>query len=503
MKQASPKTSPAPFKLYNTLSKETEDFVPLSEGEVKLYVCGMTVYDHIHIGHGRAMVVFDAFARYLRHRGWQVNFVRNFTDVDDKIIRRAAEAGEAPMELAERYIRAFHRDTDALGLSRPDHEPRVSTSMTAIIEMIEKLIARDHAYASSGSVWFSVKSFPEYGKLSRQRVDEARSADEEMGKRHPADFALWKAAKAGEPSWESPWGAGRPGWHIECSAMACEHLHEQIDIHGGGLDLVFPHHENEIAQSEAASGKAFARFWMHNGLLTMKSGQKMGKSLGNVINIHEALDQFPAEAIRLYLLQHHYRTALPWSETALSESLAMLARLYEAKEVAAQLQGEEAAEEVARGLGEDAQITLDLSRVFADRLYTHLDDDFNTANALALAFELARSINRFAAHKKAKKRGGPIAREALVALEHFTLSLNLLGEDPDAFQAEVKAKRLQAMGLTRDQVEGLIAERAAARADKEWARSDEIRDQLDQLGVIVMDTSEGAQWRLRLTSSEG
>jgi cysteinyl-tRNA synthetase len=448
------------------------------------------------------MVVFDAFSRYLRHRGWRVKFVRNFTDVDDKIIRRAAERGEEPMALAQRYIDSFHRDTDALGLQRPDSEPRVSTSMRAIIAMIERLIARDHAYASDGSVLFSVKSFADYGKLSRQRVDESRSADEEMGKRHPADFALWKAAKPGEPTWDSPWGPGRPGWHIECSAMCCEHLSDEIDIHGGGLDLVFPHHENEIAQSEAASGKTFARFWMHNGLLTMKSGQKMGKSLGNVINIHEALDQFPAEAIRLYLLQHHYRTALPWSETALSESLSMLARLYEAKEVATQMSGEEDADKVAQSLGEDAQSALKLAREFPARLYGHLDDDFNTANALALAFELARALNRFAQHKKAKRRGGPIARQALEAISNFNAALNLWGDDPEDFQSEVKQKRLSAMNLSAEQVEAMITERSEARAAKEWARSDDLRDELLALGVLVMDTPDGVKWRLKLNRDE-
>ncbi len=489
---------PAPFNIYNTLSKAVEPFVPLNEGEVKLYVCGMTVYDHIHIGHGRAMVVFDAFARYLRHRGWEVTFVRNFTDVDDKIIKRAGENNEPPMALAERFIKSFHRDTDALGLSRPELEPRVSTSMPAIIEMIGKLISRGNAYVSDGSVWFSVKSFDDYGKLSRQRVDEALSADEESGKRHPADFALWKAAKPNEPTWATPWGEGRPGWHIECSAMACEHLGEEIDIHGGGLDLVFPHHENEIAQSEAATCKPFARYWMHNGLLTMKGGQKMGKSLGNVINIHEALDQFPAEAIRLYLLQHHYRTALPWSDQALIESLAMLARLYEAKEVASQMKGQESGAQVAQSLGGDAQTVYELSQQFSDKLYACLDDDFNTANALALAFELARAINRFSAHKKAKKRGGPLAEMALNALAHFSAALNLLGNSGEAFQAEVKEKRLSAMGLSAEHIESLIDQRANARAAKEWERSDELRGQLDQMGIVVMDTADGAHWRLRL-----
>ena len=309
---------PAPFRLYNSITKKMEDFQPIEEGKIRLYVCGMTVYDHIHVGHGRAMVVFDAFVRYLRYRGWDVNFVRNFTDVDDKIINRAAQKGIEPMALAEHYIHSFHKDVKALGLIDPSEEPRVSTSIPDIISLTQRLIDQKHAYVADGSVWFSVKSFQEYGKLSGQNVDKLQSADSASGKKHPADFALWKAVKPGEPSWESPWGAGRPGWHIECSAMANCCLGEEIDIHGGGLDLVFPHHENEIAQSEAASGKPFARYWMHNGLLTMKGGQKMGKSLGNVINIRDALKEYPAEAIRLYLLQNHYRSPIPWSSTALS-----------------------------------------------------------------------------------------------------------------------------------------------------------------------------------------
>lgn len=491
-------SQPAPFRLYSTLSKTVEDFTPLTPGEVKLYVCGMTVYDDIHVGHGRAMVVFDAFVRYLRHRGWSVRFVRNFTDIDDKIIRRAMDRGEEPLALAQRYIDAFYRDTDALGLVRPDAEPRVSTSMDAIISMIETLIEKGHAYEADGSVWFSVKSFSDYGKLSRQKVDELRSADEETGKNHPADFALWKAAKPGEPTWSSPWSEGRPGWHIECSAMSCEHLGDEIDIHGGGLDLVFPHHENEVAQSECATGTQFSRYWMHNGLLTMKGGQKMGKSLGNVINIHEALETFPAEAIRLYLIQNHYRTALPWSDTALIESLTMLARLYEAKESASQMQGEEPAEQVAQSLGTDAQATLDLCATFKERLYRALDEDFNTSQALALACELARAVNRFSAHKKAKKRGGPIATKALEAFALLTEAIHLLGDEPQDFIQEVKRKRLAPLGLTEDEVQRLLNDRSVARQAKDWASSDRIRDELDAKGIVVMDTFEGAEWRVKL-----
>ena len=491
-------SSPAPFRIYNTLTKSVEPFVPIEEGKIRLYVCGMTVYDHIHVGHGRAMVIFDAFTRYLRYRGWDVKFIRNFTDVDDKIIHRAQERNMTPEELAQKYIDHFHKDTDELGLMRPDQEPRVSESIPEIIDLIQRLIDKEHAYEHEGSVLFSVKSFSDYGKLSRQNVDELRSADEESGKRHPADFALWKGVKPNEPSWESPWGLGRPGWHIECSAMSCSCLGERIDIHGGGVDLVFPHHENEIAQSESATGENYTNYWMHNGMLTMSSGQKMGKSLGNVINIRDALNQFPAEAIRFYLLQNHYRSALPWSQTALTDALSMLARLYDAKDQALRMNGSEKAEQVAQSLGADAQQVLDLGRTFKSKVLKILDEDFNTAQCLAIAFELARAINRFAAHKKAKKRGGPVVSAALEGFETLTQTLGILGSDPKDFQAEVKDKRLKAMGISAQEIEAQIVARVQARQNKDWTLSDSIRDDLNAQGIVLMDTPSGVEWKIEL-----
>ena len=488
----------APFRLYNSFNRTMEDFTPIEEGKIRLYVCGMTVYDNAHIGHARAMVVFDAFVRYLRHRGWNVNFVRNFTDVDDKIIRRAAEQGMEPMELAEKYIRHFQRDADELGLITPDSEPRVSTSIQDIIDMIQTLVNKGHAYAAEGSVWFNVPSFKVYGGLSGQKVDALQSADSVAGKAHPADFALWKAVKPGEPSWESPWGPGRPGWHIECSAMSKCCLGEEIDIHGGGLDLVFPHHENEIAQSEAASGKKFSRYWMHNGLLTMKGGQKMGKSLGNVINIEDALQDYPAEAIRLYLLQNHYRSPLPWSGEALNEALAMLARLYEAIESAESMKGQEKAEDVAKSLGDDAQTVLDLGNTFQEKMLHFLDEDFNTSGVLGLAFELARAINRFASHKKAKKRGGPVVAKALEGLRTMAPAIGLLGANVSEFQAEVKSKCLRRLGLDAALIEEKLVARKEARTNKDWATSDQIRDELDAQGILIMDTADGVEWRVKL-----
>ena len=491
-----------PFRLYNTLSRKVEAFTPIEEGKISLYVCGMTVYDHCHIGHARAMVVFDAFVRYLRYREWDVAFVRNFTDVDDKIIARSMETGEEPLALAQRYIDAFHEDVDNLGLIRPDQEPRVSTSIDDIKALIARLIDRGHAYVNEGTVWFAVDTFDEYGKLSGQKVNELRSPDEVPGKRNPADFALWKAVKPGEPAWDSPWGSGRPGWHIECSAMASACLGETIDIHGGGLDLVFPHHENEVAQSECGNGTCFTRYWMHNGLLTMTGGQKMGKSLGNVINIRDALEAFPAESLRLYYLQNLYRSPLPWSDTALPDALGMLARLYEARDVAETMGGQEKADEVAEQLGADATRVLELGRSFEERFYGALDEDFNTAQALGYTFELARAINRFSNHRKARKRGGPVVAPALAALKHVSHALSLLNMDADSFQEEVKTKRLSAMGISREAVEAKIAERIRARGEKDWAKADAIRDELDAMQILVMDTPEGSDWRVRLSAPE-
>ena len=489
---------PAPIRLYNTLSRTIEDFVPQQPGKIGLYVCGMTVYDRCHVGHARAMVVFDAFVRYLRYRGWDVNFVRNFTDIDDKIIARANDLGEDPAALAQRYIDAFHEDAENMGLLEPDSEPRVSTSIDAIQTMIATLIEKGKAYENEGSVWYSVPDFSDYGKLSGQKVDELRSADEVPGKRHPADFALWKAVKPGEPDWPSPWGPGRPGWHIECSAMCCSELGQTIDIHGGGLDLVFPHHENEIAQSEGANEVPFARTWMHNGMLTMTSGQKMGKSLGNVFNVEDVLREYPAEVLRLYYLQSCYRSSLPWNADALPEALCMTCRLYEAREVAESMGGQEKADQVAKDLGEDAQRVLELSEGFEAVWLGSLDHDFNTAKGMAALFELVRAVNRFSNHKKARKRGGPVVAKALECFQVVSDSVGLLSQDVASFMEEVKTKRLTAMGVSRSEIEDLLVARTNARASKDWAEADRIRDTLLEKSIVIMDRPEGVDWRVRV-----
>jgi len=491
-----------PFKLYNTLTRSIEDFEPLNPGQIHLYVCGMTVYDHCHVGHARAMVVYDCLVRYLRHRNWKVTFVRNFTDVDDKIISRAKERDIPASTLAQEFIDAFHEDVANLGLIKPDIEPRVSTSIEAIKKLIAQLVETGHAYSAEGSVWFSVSSFPQYGALSGQKVSDLRSADENAGKKSGTDFALWKTCKPGEPSWDSPWGPGRPGWHIECSAMASEQLGTTIDIHGGGLDLVFPHHENEIAQSECAHNAKYVRYWMHNGLLTLSSGQKMGKSLGNVINIRDALADFPAEAIRLYYLQNHYRSPLPWGPDALPKALAMLARLYNAIEQAGQMSGTESPDVLIEALGADAREAYDLGHSLLETFYKALDTDFNTAAGLAAVFETARAINRFSNHKKAKKRGAPIVQPALNAIKTIGEAIGLLSLSPDAFHEEVKTKSLKAMGIERHEIESLLEERANARSTKDWPKADEIRGILISKRIQVMDRPEGVTWRVALTQND-
>jgi cysteinyl-tRNA synthetase len=491
---------PPRFRIYNTKTRKAEDFVPLLEGHVGLYVCGMTVYDRAHVGHARAMVVFDTFVRYLRHRGWDVTFVRNFTDVDDKIIRRATEEGIDPAALAQREIDAFHADVAALGLANPTHEPRVTESIDDILAMIGRLLEAGHAYVADGNVWFSVETFERYGALSGQKVDQLRSADVAEGKRAAADFALWKSAKPGEPAWDSPWGPGRPGWHIECSAMAHAVLGKTMDIHGGGLDLVFPHHENEIAQSECGNAAPYANYWMHNGLLTMAEGQKMGKSLGNVVNIEGVVQQFPAEAVRLYYLQDHYRSPLPWNDEALPEALGMLSRLYDARDLADAMGGEEDADKVAADLGDDAQTVLALGQAFEARFYAALDDDFNTSQALAHLFSLARAVNRFAGHKKANKRGGPVVAPARAAFALVAEALGLLASGTADFIEEVKVKRLAALGLSRADIEAAVAARQTHRAEKRWDEADALRKQLEDQGVMIMDGPEGSRWRVKLLS---
>ena len=493
----------APISLYSTLSRSLEPLVTIEPGHVRMYVCGMTVYDYCHIGHARAMLTFDVIVRHLRHRGWKVTFVRNHTDVDDKIIKRAAEEGVDALALAQRYTDALDEDMAGLGLVTPDHEPRVSGHIDDIVALIAALVERGHAYrADNGDVYFAVETFPAYGKLSGKRLDDLRAGERvavESAKRHPGDFALWKAwtGEASEPRWESPWGPGRPGWHIECSAMSRHHLGEQFDIHGGGIDLVFPHHENEIAQSECGTGHApYARYWLHNGHLTLDK-EKMSKSLGNVVRIRDILREVPGEALRLLYLDTHYRSPLPYSTERLATTLSALDRLYTAKETA--LEVEAAGQDVAIAqLGPYAQEAHRLATGFARAFDAAMDEDFNTAEAIAHLMELVRAVNRFGNDKKQRAKGKAVGAAAAKA---FALAGEVLGigaMSPAAFFDEVKEKRLRAQGRSAADVDARIAARADARARKAWDEADAIRVELDAQGIVLMDTQQGSTWRMRV-----
>ena len=457
------------LSIYNTLSKNKEAFKPLVDNQVRMYVCGMTVYDFCHIGHARVMVAFDVIARWFRYRGYELTYVRNITDIDDKIIRRANENGETFQQLTGRMIAAMHEDETRLNVLRPDQEPRASDHIPGMHSMIQTLIDKGYAYApGNGDVYYRVGKFEGYGKLSRRRVEDLKIGariEVDEAKEDPLDFVLWKAAKSGEPSWESPWGAGRPGWHIECSVMSTCCLGDTFDIHGGGPDLVFPHHENEIAQSEAATGKPYAAAWMHAGAVRV-DGEKMSKSLGNFFTIREVLEKYHPEVVRYLLVASHYRSAINYSEDNLREAKGALERFYLA----------------LKGLP-NARPGGDGS--FAERFAAAMDDDFNTPEACAVLFEMVREINRL-------KETDLDAAAALAArLRELAETLGILRLEADAFlQAGASGK------VDPAQVEALIQARLAARAEKNWAESDRIRDQLVAMGVVLEDGKGGTTWRL-------
>ncbi|WP_305044997.1 cysteine--tRNA ligase [Geoalkalibacter sp.] len=478
------------IRLFNTLTGRKEEFQPLVPGKVGMYVCGVTTYDYCHMGHARANIVFDIVYRYLRYRGFEVTYVRNYTDVDDKIIQRANERGIPSQELAEQFIRAFDEDMAALGLDLPTHQPKATEHIAQIIALVERLIARGMAYAAGGDVYFSVEKFPTYLKLSKRNLDEmqagARIAPGEH-KRHPMDFALWKAAKPGEPAWDSPWGPGRPGWHIECSAMSMALLGESFDIHGGGKDLVFPHHENEIAQSEAATGRPFVKYWLHNGFVNVNQ-EKMSKSLGNFFTIRDILKKFDPEVVRFFILTAHYRSPIDFSDQNLREARAGLSRFYEALQGAAEVL--DAAPPSAAVSGEGAQLE--------ERFREAMDDDFNTALALGHLFDAVRNLNRLLAEKKLRKNPEQLAavrdlRETILRLGGV---LGLFVSDPAAWLRQSNLAALQDLGLSADEVEARLAERLAARAAKDFARADQIRDELAAQGVQLLDGPQGTTWKV-------
>ncbi len=467
------------IQLYNTLTGKKEPLEPVRPGKVGIYACGPTVYDYFHIGNARVFVTFDVLRRYLACRGYEVTFVQNYTDIDDKMIRRAAELGITVEELAERFIRAYEEDAGALGIRLPDHQPRATEHIPQIIAIIEKLLERGLAYVVEGDVYFQVQAFPAYGKLSHQPLEElAAGARVEVDprKRHPMDFALWKKKKEGEPSWESPWGEGRPGWHIECSAMSMHYLGESFDIHAGGQDLIFPHHENEVAQSEGATGRPFARYWMHVGYLNINK-EKMSKSLGNVLNVREMRRQFDPRAIRFFLLSAHYRSPLNFSPEQLEQSARALERLdtllYNMRERLPRLNSalpDPQEEALLKLLAESRQ-----------RFIAAMDDDFNTAEGIAVLFELAREANIYLNRPEGQK-----ANLLKPLLDFYEEMDEIFG-----FARQEEVTPLEA------EIAALIARRDEARRRKDWAEADAIREALREKGIILEDTPGGVRWRYK------
>jgi cysteinyl-tRNA synthetase len=456
------------LQIYNSLTRQKEVFTPIEPGKVRMYVCGMTVYDLCHLGHARVLVVFDTVVRYLRASGYEVNYIRNITDIDDKIIARANENGESIGELTARFIAAMHEDASELGVLPPSAEPCATDSMAGIISMVQILIEKGAAYAAdNGDVYYSVSSFAGYGQLSGKKLEDLRAGERvavDENKKDPLDFVLWKAAKPGEPSWESPWGNGRPGWHIECSAMSTACLGNHFDIHGGGQDLQFPHHENEIAQSEAATGEHFVNVWMHNGFVRIND-EKMSKSLGNFFTVREILKLFKGEEIRYFVLASHYRSPLNYSDQLLDSARVALNRLYNA----------------LRGIEVSGKVS---ASEYTERFNKAMDDDFNTPEAIAVLFELANHVNR--------ERGENPDKATMLAAELKRLA-NVLG----LLEADVETYLQSGAGEDSDaeKIESLIAQRLKARADKNWAEADRIRDELQAMDVVLEDKDGKTIWR--------
>jgi len=482
-------------QLYNTLTRSKESFTPRPDGKVSMYVCGITAYDYCHIGHARSAVAFDVLARLLRHKGFDLKFVRNFTDVDDKIINRANEQGRTSQAVAEEFMAAFHEDMDRLGVLRPDDEPRATQYISRMTDLAERLIAAGKAYATPvGDVYFRVRSFAGYGKLSGRDLDELRAGARVMPgeeKEDPLDFALWKTAKPGEPHWPSPWGEGRPGWHIECSAMSETTLGLPLDIHGGGLDLVFPHHENEIAQSEACASGPLARFWVHNGFVQVDA-EKMSKSLGNFKTIRDILADWEPEVLRFFLLSKHYRSPIDFSAEGMEEAERGLRRIYEALRDAAQSL-RRAARQAAPAGGE---ADLDEFRRLDASFMAAMDDDCNTAAAIGHLFSAVRLLNRVLDDKKLKGAHAVrlLCQELLEAVRRWDAILGILGAEPADFLERLRASRARRRRIDPDRVRTLIQERQQARAQKDFNRADAVRAELLQLGVEVRDTPEGPAW---------
>lgn len=464
------------MKLYNTLTRKKETFKPIEEGKVRMYVCGPTVYNLIHIGNARPMIVFDTVRRYFEYKGYEVNYVSNFTDVDDKIIKKAMEEGVDAKVISERYIKEAQKDMAAMNVKEATHHPKATEEIDGMIDMIQTLIEKGHAYASEGTVYFRTRSFPEYGKLSKKNIDDLEAGHREIkvtgeeGKEDPLDFVLWKPKKEGEPSWPSPWGEGRPGWHIECSVMSKKYLGEEIDIHAGGEDLIFPHHENEIAQSEACNGKMFAHYWMHNGFLNINN-VKMSKSLGNFFTVREISEKYDLQVLRFFMLSAHYRSPLNFSADLMEASKNGLDRIVTAAERLRSLTGKQAA------MSDDEKAVLAQLEALVGKYEQAMEDDFNTADAISAIFEIVKLSNVSVSENSSK---------ALISkfVERIETLCGVLG---------IETKR-QEMLLDAD-IEALIGQRQEARKARDFARADAIRDELAQKGIILEDTREGVKWK--------
>ncbi|TAL26215.1 MAG: cysteine--tRNA ligase [Nitrospirae bacterium] len=482
------------MRIYNTLSAEKEDFIPLEKDRVNMYVCGVTVYDHCHIGHARSAIVFDVIQRYLKYKGYNVRFVRNFTDIDDKIINRAKKDGIPWDEVARKYTDEFYNDMDRLGVARADMEPKATGHIKEIIDIVKGLIDKGYAYESEGSVYFSVDKFSGYGKLSkRDKEDMIAGARVEVDerKKDPMDFALWKASKEGEPFWESPWGKGRPGWHIECTAMSIKHLAESFDIHGGGADLIFPHHENEIAQSEAYTGKPFVKYWIHNGFITIDK-EKMSKSLGNFFTIKEVLGKYDPEVVRFFLLATHYRSPIEFSDEQLKEAEVSIDRYYTTLIRISDFMTGSGGGEKTTGSQKAFE---DAVNSFKEKIQAAMDDDFNTAFTLGHIFELIREANRFLDAKPSGQKAAELMLKTKGLLSEAGGVLNIFSRTPDEWRtALMRSKKIQ---MTEQDVLVKIKEREEARQKKDWAASDAIRKELDEKGIILEDKKDGTAWKIK------
>jgi len=468
-----------PFVLYNSEQRKKVEFVPRKAGHIDMYVCGMTVYDYCHIGHARVMVAFDYIIRFLRSQGWEVKYVRNITDIDDKIIKRANENGETIQALTDRFIQAMNEDAHRLGCLAPDEAPRATEYIDQMQNMIGKLVDNGSAYpATNGDVYFQVEQFNKYGRLSGRKLDDMQAGasdrvDVEVDKKHPFDFVLWKHAKENEPFWNSPWGKGRPGWHIECSAMSTCCLGNHFDIHGGGSDLLFPHHENEIAQSEAATGEQYVNYWMHVGFINV-DGEKMSKSLGNFFTIRDVMEKFHPEVIRYFIVSSHYRSPVNFSDVALKEAKTALTRFYHAFKAYQQQFNE--------------KLTDHFSQIHLERFNTAMCDDFNTAEAMAVLFELAKELNRALKEENAEQ-----AKVFYSTLRHLTNILGLVQHNVDDFLRSDIGQ--EALGLSESEIEELIQQRVDAKKAKDFTKADSIRQNLLDQGVVLEDTRQGTLWR--------